>query len=464
VCVAFTEPRRWGFGLITLFLGSACGGEPTSQSARAALRAQVEALDLEPIGVLAPQSPAKIALGRALFFDPILSGNRDQSCASCHQPEQGSSNGRVLAVGTGFKLKNGIRVPGPDHTFTPRNVPSLFDAAHPDIPSMFWDARLELKSDGSMILYDWSYTQSMTPRRVLSPQLDNLLAAQSMLPVLDRDEMRGALAERDFRGEVNELAAIGDQDFEAVWSALMQRLLSFEAYARLFSEAYPQLEGDELEFVHAANAISAFISALFQSRSTPWDRFLLGEELALSDQQVDGARLFYGRAQCSSCHSGMLLSDHKLYNIGVRPIHEGPSIRNHVDLGAAHRSHVDVVDAFLFRTPRLRNVAVSGPWMHNGAYTSLEAVVRHKLDAVSGLRNYDYTQIEPEFQRLVHHGSDVIAQVESTLDASLLAPNNLSESEISSLVAFLHALTSDQESMVAGGIPIQVPSGLPLMH
>jgi len=410
------------------------------------------------------RDPDRVALGEALFFDPILSGNRDQSCSSCHHPVRGTGDGRSLAVGTGAVEEDGLRLPGPDHRFTSRNAPALWDLGQPEIEGMFWDGRLAWDGQHAL-LYDVGQGASEVLRVTLPALLDSPLAGQAMLPVLDRGELRGEPGDVGTTGEVNELALIADGDFDGVWAALMERLLQVEGYRDLFSAAFPEQPLEELGFEHAALGLEAYIGSTFQATDTPFDAFLQGED-RLDDAMVRGGLLFYGDAGCVQCHAGPLLSDQALHNIAVRPMTRGPAELETVDRGAAHRTHADDSSSYAFRTPRLRNVTLTGPWMHNGCYTSLEEVVWHKQQPVVSLWDYDAGQLDPEFRDQVHHSDAVLADVERYVGDEVPTHLELGEDDIADLVAFLYALESPSAAAMAAGegLPLEVPSGLSLVE
>jgi len=443
-----------------LLLG-ACDSVDAVDVDRQELRQLASSLDLAPLAPPPLVEAAQVNLGRALFFDPELSGNRDQSCSSCHHPDEGMGDGRSLSVGTGSVIRDGVRMPGPDHTFVPRNSPGLFNLSQAPLHNLLWDGRVEELDDGSFVLHDVGY-EALGLTRVLPPGLDNLAAAQAMLPVVVRDELRGEAGELDIHDEPNELALIDDNDFEGIWGALTDRLLGIDTYVELLLEANPEVEPQDVSFVHAANAIAAFLSTDLTLKGSAWDRFLEGDDQALSPEAVRGALLFYGRAGCDRCHEGSMMSDQRFHNLGVRPMGSGPSDLEHIDYGAAHRSHVGAEFRFAFRTPPLHNVAQTGPWMHNGCYDDLAAVVRHHLDPIGNLHGFDSTQLDEEFRGQVHDNPDVLAQVEETIDSGLLIAEDLTEEEIAELVDFLESLSSPWLDELSQLAPDSVPSGLPL--
>jgi cytochrome c peroxidase len=434
---------------------------PVADSLDPALHKLIAQHALERLAPAPRQRPALYALGRALFFDPVLSGNRDTSCASCHQLKTATTDGRSLSVGTAAIQADGVRLAGPDHRFTPRNTPALFNLGDPGVQSMFWDRRLEIEDGGVIVLHDTSYEATGVERLRFDADEVSIQTVQAMLPVLVRDEMRGENGETDVLGQPNELASIPDADFESVWRVLMERLLTHQPYRDLFESAYPGSELEALHFQDGAAALAHFIEVAFTVSDSPWDVYLGGEDGALSTTQKRGAILFFGQAACYVCHGGSRLTDDSLHNIGVRPITRGPSDLQFVDLGAAHRSHGGDEERFAFRTPSLHNVAETGPWMHNGAYTTLRAAVVHHLDYERGLREYQTSQLEPEFRREVHRAEAVLDDVAATITGGPGRPQrSLSDGDVDDLLAFLASLTAPGVMALSGLRPDSVPSGL----
>jgi len=439
------------FGL-ALFVGTgltACLGE-------ADLDTQLQAV-LDEAGIMAldpgPEpSPEMVKLGEALFFDKELSGSRDIACATCHHPLLNSADGLSLPVGTGGVGLGPSRVLGAERGFIPRHAPEVFNRGAAQWQTMFWDSRVAGSTEAAFI----------SPAGDQLPQgLDSVLAVQAMFPVTSRDEMRGQLGDTDVRGHSNELAAVADGDFQGIWGGLMERLLAIPEYETLFGRAYPGLPKDDLGFEHAANAIAAYEIAAFTFLDAPWDRYLAGEQAALSDEAKQGALLFYGKAQCVACHSGVLFTDQAHHNICAPQLGPGKGDEAPLDLGRA-RETGDTADQFAFRTPPLRNVAVTGPWMHDGAYTTLGAAVNHHLDPQQALRSYDVSQLSPALQSTVLGDQESLEAMMQGLDSLVQEPATLSEREFSQLMAFLYALTSPSVEELLYAIPESVPSGLPV--
>jgi cytochrome c peroxidase len=174
-----------------------------------------------------------------------------------------------------------------------------------------------------------------------------------------------------------------------------------------------------------------------------------------------GALLFYGKAGCVRCHSGSLLTDQRAHNLAVPQFGPGKPPNAPLDLGCGQTTG-QPADRFAFRTPPLRNVAVTGPWMHNGAYSTLVGAVLHHLDPARALLNYDRSQLIPDLQPTVLDDPATLRAVLSTLDPLVRRPLHLRERELDDLLAFLHALTSPSVGSLDAIIPQGVPSGLPV--
>jgi cytochrome c peroxidase len=407
-----------------------------------------------PILEIPQQNPALVELGRTLFFDKLLSGNRDISCATCHDPIAHSGDQLSLAVGTGFVGSGRARLPGQGRSFVPRNAPSLLNQGL-TFPYLLWDGHLE--EHGGL------NGRPRTPTGVVLPDgLTSLLAAQAMLPVLNRVEMRGLPGDRDRFGNPNELAEIDDEDASEIWAATMRRLLAVQEYVSKFSAAFPGLPASALGFQHAANAIAAFELQVFTKTRSPFDRFLARESSAMSDDAKRGGILFFGRARCAECHSGPMLGGQVFANVGIPQVGPGVGLGAPLDLGRAEGFPVGQGARFMFRAPPLRNVELSAPYMHNGVYPTLESVVQHYSNADSSLRNYDVTQLAPALRGMYHGDATTIASISQTLDWRIQDPIRLNGEQQRQLVAFLKSLTDPAARNLSSVAPTVVPSGLPV--
>lgn len=441
---------------------------------------------------------SQVELGRMLFFDKILSGNRNISCATCHHPKHASADGLALGIGEGgVGLGQDRHVPEGEAVLgrVPRNSPALHFRGAREFSKLFHDGRVETDSQRTWPSGFW------TPARQQLPEgLDNVLAAQAMFPVLSDIEMAGARGENP----IADAAALRRFAGEGgAWDLIAGRLRLIPAYVSLFKAAYPQIETqDDITFVHAANAIAAFQAMAFQPDGSPFDAYLRSGDIThLNPDAQRGMALFYGKAGCAACHAGKFQTDHSFHAIAMPQIGPGKGDGNDdsyflatgygarlEDFGRAPISG-DPADRFRFRTPSLRNVELTGPWGHSGAFATLESVVRHHLDPQASLEAYrlqeghlpalraidqpmavgsrfGHEPINPG-RRTDYARRDGWVQSQPVLRARLAAANErpkqaLDDTAVHELVAFLKALTDPRSREMEHLIPAAVPSGLPV--
>ncbi|MEC8015404.1 MAG: cytochrome c peroxidase [Pseudomonadota bacterium] len=412
--------------------------------------------DLGPAPVFSPVDPDAAELGQLLFYDPILSGNRTVSCASCHHPRFGTGDGVSLSLGDGGQGLGPERRPDPDNMpeqRIPRNAPALWNLGAAGMDVMFHDGRLEADPN-----YGAGIRTPLEGDMVAG--FDSALSAQAMFPVLSADEMAGHYGEN----EISRAVRLGQLSHEGgAWDLIAGRVAAIPEYRQRFDTFLG--EGAPIRFTDIGNVLAAFIRFEFRAMNSPFDRAMVGEA-TLSAEAAMGQGLFYGKAMCSSCHSGWLQTDNGFHAIAIPQLGPGKAARfeSHArDVGRLRVTGVEE-DAYRFRTPSLRNVSLTAPYGHSGAYVTLEGVVRHHLDPVAGLRAYDRTQaILPGLEgasdwRVMDDPAEVVA----IADANDLAPISLRDDEVAALVAFLHALTDEEAAKGRLGVPDQVPSGLPV--
>jgi cytochrome c peroxidase len=327
---------------------------------------------LPPVPVPAdnPMSPAKIELGRILFWDDRLSGDVSTPCVACHQPELGWGDGRDVSPG----------YPGTEHW---RNSQTVLNAAY--YAKLFWAGEVT--------------------------SLESQAAAAA----------------------TGNVAGNGDPFM------MEERLRQVPDYVRRFKEVF----GVEHRTIDLAwQAIAAFERTLVsEPENVPFDRFARGDAGAVSTEAKRGLALFQGKAGCLQCHHGPLASDESYYNLGVpkNPTFDADPLRQitlryqHVirgvpeavyrtadrDLGLYYTTKRDE-DRGKFRTPSLRELTYTAPYMHNGVFKTLEEVV-----AFYNRGGGDDPRKTP-----------------------LLKPLGLTASEQQDLVAFLRSLSSDRPILV----------------
>ena len=436
------------FSLLALSAACERTETPTEPTLDAQLRQDIGRWGVIPIGPMPTQPEALVDLGQALMFDKILSGNRDVACATCHHPSTHEGDGLSLSIGTGGTGLGPSRTLGPGRQFVRRNAPSLLNDGL-GLFYLFWDGRVA------------RFLSSFNGGPPVPGDVPNLLSAQAMLPVLDRREMRGEPGDRDVFGAPNELAQIADSDSAAVWQALMRRLLAIPEYVAKFNRAFPNTPTSALRFQQAAEALAAFQVAALTKTNSPFDRYLTHDDAALTTQQKRGAQLFFGTALCSSCHNGPLLGGNGFANAGVPQLGPGSPATPPLDRGRADLPDQQFYQ-FAFRVAPLRNVELTAPYMHDGAFSTLDAVVRHYNDVPLTLTTYDASQLDPALRSTYHGDAATTDSVIRTLDFRLQTPLHLSDAELADLVAFLKSLTDPSARDLSALVPAAVPSGLPV--
>jgi len=237
-------------------------------------------------------TPEKIALGKQLYFDGRLSADNKVSCASCHDPAKGFSNGDQFATGVEGK-KSG------------RNSPTVINTAYQKF--QFWDGRAKT------------------------------LEEQALGPIQNPIEMNLTL------------------------EAAVAKLNGIEGYKSQFKAVF----GTDVTADGIGKAIAAYERTVL-SGDAPYDKFKAGDKTALSESAQRGMKLFFGKANCSACHAGPNFTDNGFHNIGV------PG----TDAGREAISKF-VGDKGAFKTPTLREIARTAPYMHDGSMKTLEEVVAH---------------------------------------------------------------------------------------
>ena len=394
--------------------------------------------------------PEMIELGRDLFFDPILSGNQNIACATCHHPSLGSADAMSLSLGeggVGLGADRHVDAKNMPKARIPRNAPALFNLGAREFTVMFHDGRTA-KDRHAM------FGIRMPAGRTLERPMPSALAAQNILPILAPDEMAGHAGENDVADAVAAENILGPN---GAWDILTKRVDGITEYRTRFAA----LGRDDLHITDIGTALSAFIGSEFRATNSPFDGYLRGED-TMTQTQLDGMDLFYGKGRCSTCHTGAFQTDHDFHAIGLPQFGPGKEA-SYADKGHGIVSGV-ADDMYRFRTPTLRNVTQTGPYGHNGAYTDLEDIVRHHLDAVKGLAGYDRSKAALSAELIAEdwRAMDDFDEVMRIAEAIEISDVALEEAEIDKIMSFLGALTDKNTGKNGLGIPASVPSGLPL--
>lgn len=321
----------------------------------------------------------KVNLGRLLFFDPILSATRSVACATCHHPQHGWADGRVTPLGVYAKGLGPKRHRSEPADIAPirRNTPTILNVA-------FNGIQLDKTFDPSQSPMFWDNRETS-------------LEAQVLHPIRNREEMRGHVCSEP----------------EAV-PAMLQRLRAIAEYRRMFEDAF----GSEIDIKSLTGAIAAYERSLI-TPDTAFDRYMRGDTTAMTGAQKHGMEVFH-RAGCSLCHNGSMLSDYKLHAIGLND---------------------EQTRREAFRTPSLRQLRHTAPYMHHGEIRTLDEV----------LLFYD---------RLMDHVAETLEGGDQSslppLDPLLRQMNMLPEDH-APIRVFLESLSTDSYDQ---SVPTSIPSGL----
>jgi cytochrome c peroxidase len=288
----------------------------------------------------------RIKLGAALFFDPRLSGDGNMSCATCHNPGLGWSDGLPTARGANSMVLG-------------RATPTIFNSGYNSI--QMWDGR------------------------------KRSLEHQAISPMLSKEEM--------------------NMDMEKLY----QFLNNNHGYREKFEKAYP---GEGINDSTVSKALAVFQRTVV-SKNAPFDRWVAGDAKALTAQQIEGFKVFVGKANCIACHSEGNFTDNGFHNLGLKAFGKATP-----DLGRYHIRPVNAMKG-AFKTPTVREVTRTAPYFHDGSAQTLMEVVEH----------YD-------------RGGEVTTNLSPNMK-----PLNLTQAEKEALVAFMESLSSPYQAFPIPELP-----------
>lgn len=362
------------FGLMILFSMPAAQATSLEQELRSLLRER----SIHALKPIPNRRPALYRLGKALFSDTILSGNRNISCETCHHPQFASGDGLPLSIGEGGFGDGDQRQMGQGRVI-PRHSPILFNLGAEKVHRMFWDGRVRMHPVVNTFTTPEPQLNGSNPARSdFTRVLTSALSAQALFPPTSHDEMRGLPG-------TNEIAD-AKTNFE-VWERLTRRLMNTRKYPTMFRAAFPGTT--QFNFAHAAEALAEFEKIEFSAVNTPFDRFMRGDRHAMTDDQMKGAILFYSSARCFKCHAGPNMSDFHFHNVGFPQMGPGKNPDGD-DLGLYNHTN-DPKDRYRFRTPPLRNIALTAPYGHAGTFKTIREVLRHYQNPKTVAERYQPT-------------------------------------------------------------------------
>lgn len=445
---------------------------------------------------------AKLAdLGRLLWFDNLQSLGRDNTCGGCHSPANGMGDSQPIAIGV---QSNGVVGPNRQGPRNQRRAPSVVNTAL--YPRMMWNSRFESLSgdpfDGSQGFSFPAPEDALpfTPVRFSAAEnakhgVTHLLQAQAHMPPTELIEVAGfegicpggipdptlgpRFCQFDVPGPGLPVPLPDESGFrnEPIRQLGLAGLNANSEYRRLFGQVFKEIKrGAPIDFFHFGKAIAEFQFTLVFANA-PLDRFARGDYDAMTPSEKRGALLFFGKANCVSCHrvdgqSNEMFSDFKEHVVGVPQIFPsfGVNTGNVIfagpgedeDFGREERTS-DAADRYKFRTAPLRNLAVAPAFFHNGAYIKLKDAIRFHLNVVQAAKTYD-----PAAAGVPGDLQQVGPRIPRHLIApSLKNPIKLTDAEFNDLVRFVRDSLLDErvsKSNLCPMIPASVPSALPVLH
>lgn len=354
-------------------------------------------------------SAAAAQLGKRIFFDTRFSGNGAVSCASCHQPGKQFQDGRPLGQGVGTGLRRTMPIAGTGHA-----------------PFLMWDGRK-----------DSLWSQALGPLEDPAEHGGNRLAYAHVLNTHYRqayEEVFGAMPKLERLP--HEASPLGTPAQKAAWAGMSEA--ERQAVSRVFANMGKALAAYEKTLVHGESRLDQYLEGLAAGDAQA--------SRLLSQQEKSGLRIFIGKGNCVTCHTGPLLTDQAFHNTGVAPRLAGrPDPGRFAGITKLRADEFNCLGRFsdakpeqcgelnfladdeastasAFKTPSLRNVALRAPYMHAGQLVSLDEVVRHYAKAPAAANGH-----------------------------SELKPLGLSEREIRDLAAFLGTLTETSQGAGASG-------------
>jgi len=370
-----------------------------------------------------PQDPnnvltaEKVALGAYLFHETGLSSHPNDedyqytySCATCHNASAGFQSGTFQAIregGLGFGLIGESRIPDPNHPLPDVQsirTPSAMNIAYQK--NILWNGQFGSKDKNINTSHLW---KTGTP--------------------LEKNRLNYDGAETQ---------AIAGQDVHRL--NITPELLNMKAYKNMFDEAFPSVpQEDRYSAVNAGLAIAAYERTLLPYKS-PWQQYLDGNETAMSDEQKEGAILFFGKANCVSCHTGPALSSMEFYALGAGDMVDciEPTLRTSINdkenRGRASFTNL-ASDEYKFKVPQIYNLRDLKYLGHGATFKSVEDIIRYKNDAIAENSRVPAGKLSPEF-----------------------VPLGLSNDEINKLTQFVKFALYDDD--LERYVPELLPSGL----
>jgi cytochrome c peroxidase len=427
-------------------------------------------------------------LGRNLFFDPIMALRGDNSCAGCHAPQFGFADSQSIAIGI---MNNNVVGHGRLGPRNQRRSPTLLNSAF--FPALMWNARFFAPTGDpfdNTLGFVFPLPEGITRFPPGDHRFAHLLAAQGHLPQTELVEMTGftgVTGAEDIDPSfypfddgvgipVPEPDASGFRN-EPIRDRVLVLLNASEAYVGLFGEVFPEVQaGQPINFAMVGAAIAEF-EFLLTFADAPLDQFARGDSEAMTAAEKRGAVLFFGKADCVSCHrvsgyANEMFSDFLNHGLAVPQIaprfglatgnvpFDGPHADE--DFGQEQISG-QRRDRYKFRTSPLRNISLQPTFFHNGCFTRLEDAIRHHLDVVQSARTYDPAAAGVALDLALSRAP--FAWTLGSVAPQLRRPLKLTGGEFDDLVQFVRTGLLDPRATperLLQLVPRELPSGLAL--
>lgn len=345
------------------------------------LRLYIQKLNLKGLPTAPIKNEPLYQLGLRLFYDKQLSGKGNISCSTCHSLTGFSADTLPLGVGEGADGLAEQRIQN-QGALLARHTPALYNLGLPGINALFWDGRVMKHPSTSGWWTPEEGLNGASPKlKEIASTLTSTLAVQALFPMANPDEMLG---------QGSTLTRV------EAWQSIMDRLFSTrlrDSYQRIFKEAFPGVQ--TFNIGHAGNAIAELERHHFLANNTPWDLYVRGDKRFMSERMKKGAVVFMGKASCLNCHNGEHFSSFGFQNIGAPQI--GPGVANGDDVGLMEFTKA-VTHKYRFRVPPLRNVALTAPYMHSGAFSTIWQVIEHYNRPIRSMQTFTWNPRLPRYR------------------------------------------------------------------
>jgi len=359
--------------VVLIFICNLAYGENNQNSIDSVLSNYIRDFQISsPVSVL-NNDPKKYKFGKLLFEDKVLSLANNVSCKTCHNDKFGTGDAIPFSIGVGGS-GNGINRRQNLAGITSRNAPHLFNKAHSSFRGLFWDGRVSYNKRLNTYNTPEAKLNGENPEySFISNKIDSLIAMQALFPLVNEIEMKGVL----FPKFTNLM----------VWKELTRRVVENPKYLDYVFEGF--------NIADIANALAYFQKVEFQVNDTPLDHYISGKIDVLSKNEKKGAIIFFEKGRCARCHFGPLLSNRSFQSVSVPQI--GPGQTKDKNDEGRFLVTKNVNDKYKFLTQPLRNISLTAPFFHNGAFNGLAEVVDHYNNPSQSIHNYDVGNLQNLF-------------------------------------------------------------------